>query len=212
MTPLWMTDRKDIAEMFNRNGFKTIPTLKNIPKNWLWTYSMPTPTYLDLDEDDLWYGSYLKPIHQSPKLPNNGKKKIGIKCMGNPKYDQDLHRTIPFQDLIDSIPEDYEIYSFHIDETFEHPRVIQLKDKIKTWDDTLDYLDQMYLVISSCTSLIHAAGAISKQSIVIIPILTYYTWAKPDYTTKWYGDNLTILRQKEYDNWNAPLLELKNML
>jgi hypothetical protein len=212
MNPIWMTDRKDIAEIFNRNGFKTIPTLKNIPANWLWTYSMPAPAYLDLDEEDLWYGSYLKPIQQAPKLPNTGKKKIGIKCMGNPKYDQDLHRNIPFKELIDCIPNDYDIYSFHIDENFEHPRVIQLKDKIKTWDDTFDYLDQMDLVISSCTSLIHASGAIGKDSIVIIPILTYYTWAKSAYTSKWYGDNLTILRQKEYDNWNAPLLELENIL
>lgn len=212
MNPIWYTDRKDVASIFERCGFPTISNLKHIPHDWLWTYSMPAPTYLDLEEDDLWYGPYLKPLNSTPLLPNTGKKKIGIKCMGNPKYDQDLHRTIPFEQLIDSIPEDYEIYSFHIDEDFSHPRVIKLKDKIKSWDDTLDYLQQMDLVISSCTSLIHAAGAIGKDSIVIIPILTYYTWAKPEYHTKWYGDNLTILRQKEYDNWNAPLKELKERL
>ena len=212
MNPIWYSDRKDICEIFERCGFPTISNIKNIPPDWLWTYSMPSPTYLDLDEDDLWHGSYLTSLNKSPKLPDTGKKKIGIKCMGNPKYDQDLHRTIPFEELIDSIPEDYEIYSFHIDEEFNHPRVIQLKDKIKTWDDTFDYINQMDIVISSCTSLIHAAGAIGKESIVIIPILTYYTWAKPDYHTKWYGDNLTILRQREYDNWKAPLKELKEML
>jgi hypothetical protein len=212
MNPIWFTNRKDIASIFNRCGFETVTNLKEISYDWLWTYSMPSPTYLDLEEDDLWYGTYLKPLNVSPKLPNTGKKKIGIKCMGNPKYDQDLHRTIPFEELIDSIPEDYEIYSFHIDEDFSHPRVIQLKDKIKTWDDTLDYINQMDIVVSSCTSLIHAAGAIGKQSVVIIPILTYYTWAKPEYHTKWYGDNLTIFRQSEYDNWKAPLLELNDYL
>lgn len=212
MNPIWMTDRKDIAAIFERAGFKTVSTLQYIPHDWLWTYSMPSPTYLDLEEDDLWYGTYLKPLNTAPKLPDTGKKKIGIKCMGNPKYDQDLHRTIPFEQLIDSIPNDYEIYSFHIDEDFQHPRVTQLKDSIKSWDDTLDYLEQMDIVISSCTSLIHAAGAIGKDSIVIIPILTYYTWARPDYHTKWYGDNLTILRQTEYNNWNAPLIELKDRL
>jgi hypothetical protein len=132
--------------------------------------------------------------------------------MGNPKYDQDLHRTIPFEQLVDSIPDDYEIYSFHVDEDFAHPRVTPLKDKLKSWDDTLDYLNQMDLVVSSCTSLIHAAGAIGKESIVIIPILTYYTWAKLGYQTKWYGENLTILRQCEYDNWNSPLKELQDKL
>jgi tetratricopeptide (TPR) repeat protein len=212
MDPVWYTDRKDIASIFERNGFKTVSNINAIPHDWLWAYSMPSPTYLDLEEDDLWYGPYLTPLNSAPLLPNNGKKRIGIKCMGNPKYDQDLHRTIPFEQLIDSIPEDYEIYSFHIDEDYDHPRVIQLKDKIKTWDDTIDYINQMDIIVSSCTSLIHAAGAIGKESIVIIPILTYYTWAKLGYHTKWYGDNLTILRQREYDNWNAPLKELKDML
>lgn len=212
MNPIWNTDRKDIARIFERCGFRTISNLKNIPFNWLWTYSMASPSYLDLNETELWYGNYLMPLNKAPLLPTTGKKRIGIKCMGNPKYDQDLHRTIPFEQLIESIPEEYEIYSFHIDEDFSHPRVIPLKTKINTWDDTLDYINQMDLIVSSCTSLIHAAGAIGKDSIVIIPILTYYTWAKPDYHTKWYGDNLTILRQREYDNWNAPLDELKKLL
>jgi hypothetical protein len=212
MNPVWYTDRKDIASIFERCGFPTVSNIQHIPHDWLWAYSMPAPTYLDLEEDALWYGAYLTPLNRASTLPNTGKKKIGIKCMGNPKYDQDLHRTIPFEQLIDSIPEEYEIYSFHIDEDFVHPRVIQLKDKIKSWDDTLDYLNQMDLVISSCTSLIHAAGAIGKDAVVIIPILTYYTWAKPDYHTKWYGENLTILRQTEYNNWNAPLNELKSLL
>jgi len=210
MTPIWMTDRKDIAEIFERNGFRTIASLPNIPADWLWTYSMPSPTYLDLEPKDLWYGPYLKPIRQKEILP--GKKKIGIKCMGNPKYDQDLHRTVPFEQLIDQIPEGYTIYSFHIDEDFCHSRVVNLKDKIQTWDDTLDYLDQMDIVVSSCTSLIHAAGAMGKESIVIVPILTYYTWATMEEQSPWYGDNLTVLFQTEYDNWNKPLAQLKEML
>ena len=210
MNPIWQTNRKDIINLFNRNGFKTIQELKNIPPNWLWTYSMATPTYLNVSEDELWNGPYLKPLNQSPILP--GKKKLGIKTMGNPKYDQDLHRTIPWNETIDCIPEDYEIYSFHIDEDFNHPRVTNLKDKIKSWEDTLDYIEQMDVIVSSCSSLIHAAGSIGKKSYVLVPILNYYVWARPDYHTKWYDESLTILRQQEYDNWNAPLNELKNLL
>lgn len=56
MKPIWYTDRKDIAEIFNRCGFETVSNLKTIPKDWLWTYSMPAPTYLDLNENKLWYG------------------------------------------------------------------------------------------------------------------------------------------------------------
>lgn len=212
MNPVWYTDRKDVASIFDRCGFPTISNIRDIPHDWLWTYSMLSPVYLELEEDNVWYGTYLKALNQSPRLPNTGRKKIGIKTMGNPKYDQDLHRTVPFEPLIDLIPKDWEIYSFHIDEDFQHPRVIPLKNKIKTWDDTLDYINQMDLIVSSCTSLIHAAGALGKDSIVMVPILTYYTWAKPERHSKWYGNNLTVLRQREYDNWNAPLAELKDLL
>jgi ADP-heptose:LPS heptosyltransferase len=71
----------------------------------------------------------------------------------------------------------------------------------------------MDLVISSCTSLPHLASAMGKEMIVIVPILNYYTWAyKHSKHSAWYGKSTTILRQKEYDNWNAPFEELKVLL
>lgn len=210
MNPIWYTNRKDIAAIFERNGFPTLTEINYFNPNWLWTYSMPVPSYLELTEDELWYGQYIRPLNRLQELP--GKKKIGIKCMGNPKYDQDLHRTIPLDEVVAQIPDDYTIYSFHVDEEIDHPRVIPLKGKIKSWDDTFDYLNQMDMVVSSCTSLIHAAGAIGKNSVVIVPILTYYTWALPTDTTKWYNSNLKILRQTEYDNWNYPLSQLPKYL
>ena len=210
LNPVWYTDRKDLASIFARNGFNCITGLTELPSDWLWTYSMPVPCYLELNEDQLWNGPYISSLPSTDRL--KGSKKIGIKCMGNPKYDQDLHRTIPLDQLVECIPDDWTIYSFHVDEVIDHPRVIPLNDKIKTWDDTLSYLDQMDHVVSSCTSLIHAAGAMGKPSSVVIPILTYYTWAKPGRQTKWYGDNLSIFRQTEYDNWNAPLAEFKEFM
>ena len=171
---------------------------------------MSVPCYLDLNEDDLWNGPYLTALNKKLSLP--GSKKIGIKTTGNPAYEQELHRIIPFNDLIECIPSDYTIYSFHVDEEFNHPRVISLKNKINNWDDTLDYINQMDLIVSSCTSLAHAAGALGKETIVIVPIFTYYVWAFPSSHTKWYGKNLTILRQTDYNNWNSPLNDLKKIL
>ena len=210
MKPIWYTNRKDVAKVFERNGFQCITDLSEYKPDWLWCYSMPSPTFLDLDETQLWSEPYLTPIRHTPIL--KGKKKIGIKCMGNPKYDQDLHRTIPFKRLIECIPEDYTIYSFHIDEELQHPRVVSLKDNIKTWDDTLDLISQMDCVVSSCTSIAHAAGAIGAPLFVLVPILNYYTWARPGKQSMWYGSNVTVLRQTEYDNWNSPLDELKSIL
>lgn len=207
MHPIWFTDRKDLASIFRRNGFEVITSLSQYKNDWLWCYSMASPTFLDLDEDQLWYGPYISPLKKSPKL--NGDFKIGLKCMGNPKYDQDLHRTIPLNQTVDCLPTNAKIYSFHVDEDINHDRVIPLRDKIKSWDDTLDYIDQMDIIVSSCTSVAHAASAMGKKAIVLVPILNYYTWAFPTRNSKWYSDNTIILRQQEYDNWNAPLNELK---
>jgi hypothetical protein len=212
MNCVWYTTRKDLAEVFVRNGYNIITDLKDIKSDWMWTYAMETPVWLDVDYKDLHYGPYLKAKGTTDKLP--GDYKIGIKYSGNLKYDQDLHRTVPEDLLVDCMPSNATLYSFQVydDIEFSSDRVIPLRDKIKSWDDTLNYLDQMDLVVSSCTSLPHAASAMGKETIVMVPILNYYTWAYKNKHSAWYGKSTTILRQQEYDNWNAPLQELKVLL
>lgn len=211
MNPIWYTDRKDLAAVFNRCGFTTITDKNQYNPNWLWCYSMPISVYLDLDEHQLWNGPYL--FAQNKKESLVGKFKIGIKCSGNPEYEQNLHRTVPFNDLIDCIPTTSTIYSFHIDnDSEEHHRVHSLKDKINTWDDTLDYINQMDLVISSCTSVLHAASAMDKKTIAMIPILNYHIWAKPGNYSDWYSKNTRIIRQTQCDNWDSAFKELKQHL
>jgi hypothetical protein len=210
MNPVWYTTKKDLAEVFRRNGFNVITDAKQYQSDWLWCYSMATPCYLNITEDHLWNGPYLTPKKAKEKLTKvyDDGPMIGFKCMGNPKYDQDLHRTIPYKEVLDSLPKNANIYSFHVDEEINDPRLISLKDRIKTWDDTLDYLDQMEVLVSSCTGLVHAASAMGKKTVVMVPILNYYVWAYPGKHSKWYSNNTTILRQTEHDNWNSPVKEL----
>lgn len=206
MNPVWFTARKDLAKVFERNGFTVITDLNHYRSDWLWYYSMSSPVLLDVDEDDLWHGPYLKPIGKAERL--TGELKIGLKCVGNPKYDQDLNRTIPYKEILNILPDNATVYSFHVDEDIDDPRLIPLKNKIKTWDDTLDFIDQMDYMISSCTSTAHAASAMGKKTAVMVPILNYYLWAKPEMHSKWYSENTTLFRQTTYKNWNDPIKEL----
>ena len=210
MKPIWYTSRLDLARIFQRCGFDVITDLKEYQPDWLWCYSMPSPSYLELDPPDLWTGAYLTPLRRQPRL--KGDLKIGIKCMGNPKYDQDLHRSLPVKDVIDRLPAHATIYSFHVDEDLDDPRVTSLRDQIRTWDHTLDFLDQMDVIVSSCTSLAHAAGAMDKRTVVMVPILNYYTWGIPGTHSDWYSQNLTVLRQTEYSNWNSTLQDLEEYM
>jgi hypothetical protein len=208
MKPIWYTSNLDLAKVFNRCGFETVTDLSVFKPDWLWTYSMLVPVFLDLTEEDLWDAPYL--TARTPRLRVN--KVVGIKYSGNPKYDQDLHRNIPFDELINAIPENYTILSMQLENDIPHPRVTPMKYTLKSWDDTLNLMSGLDLVISSCTSTAHAAGALGIETKVLVPILNYYTWANPTNTSKWYGPNLKILRQQEYDNWRAPLAELKASL
>jgi len=209
MIPVWYTDRKDLADVFIRNGFDCITDLKEVKPDWWWSYSMLLPVFLDLDEKDLWYGKYLEP---KLKLPNTNIKKIGIKISGNPEYDQDLARTVDLDGLLECIPEDYEVYSFHYEEPIDHPRVINWMNKDVTWDDTLNVINNMDIIVSSCTSLIHACGAMDKEAIVMTPILKYYLWSNEKRTSPWYSDKITVLHQHKNNNWSDVFKELKELL
>ena len=208
MTPVWYSTRKDLADVFRRCGFTVVTSMHEIKKDWLWTYGMLSPVYLNVDEDKLWDGPYLQPkVVSTP-----GKKKIGLKVAGNPFYDHDLARQLPLEEVLAAIPEDYEIYSFHKDEPFDHPRVINWMTDETTWDDTLNKISEMECMISSCTSLVHAAGAMGKKTFVLVPILKYYLWSNDKLHSPWYGDNMHVLHQIKQHKWDEPLAILTDFL
>jgi hypothetical protein len=208
----WNIYRPDTVELFRRHGHEVICEHYSVRKDQLWTHMMNIPGYLGLEEKDLWNGPYLKPLRQSKNELTSKKFKIGIKCSGNPYFSQDEYRCIPIESMLESLPVDHEnVEIYYFDKEKSHPKCINMNDKLNAWDDTLDYLDQMDLIVSSCTSIVHAAGAIGKKTIVIVPIPEYYTWtsSRRDETTPWYGDNFKILKQTKVRSWKEPLDELK---
>jgi hypothetical protein len=212
MNCVWYTSRKDLAAVFYQNGFNVITSLNEIKNDWLWIQAMEAPVWLDLDYNQVYYGPYLKAKGSIDKLP--GKYKIGLKFSGNLEYDQQIKRKIPSDLLVDCMPNNATLYSFQVfdDEEFISNKVILLRDRISSWEDTLNYIDQMDLIVSNCTSLPHASSAMGKKTIVIVPISSYYIWEKETNHSNWYGKSTLILRQKQYDNFEEPLNQLKKYL
>jgi len=209
----WSQYREDTVNFFRRNGFEVLTETYSIDRRQLWTPLMSLPGYLNLDESKLWYGTYLTPLRNPKNKIESKKFKIGIKCSGNPYFSQDEYRKIPLVKMLEYLPKDAEIY--YIDkESVNDERVIDLSGKIKSWEDTLDFIDQMDCIVSSCTSLVHAAGAIGKTTFVIVPIAEYYIWSTSSQTTKspWYGDNFQVHKQKTVANWDEPLYNVNQEL
>ena len=201
----WYKFRPDTVELFRRHGHEVVTNHLFFDKDWLWTHMMALPGYLGLTESQLWRGSYLTPLKQKKNQLKDKKFKIGIKCNGNPYFEQDIYRSIPIEQMIGIMPENVSIYYF--DMTNEYPGTISLKDKINSWEDTLDFIDQMDIIVSSCTSIVHASGSIGKRTIVLVPIAKYYVWTstRTDNSTPWYGDNFTVLEQTTVRSWKEPL-------
>ncbi len=204
---------QDKNQLFKRHGITVLNESFSIDKKQYWVPMMSLPAVLNLSEKDLWPGPYLQPIRNSKNTLPGKKTKIGIKCSGNPFFAQDEYRKIPIELLIESLPTEADIY--YIDKMpVNNSRVINLASRINSWDDTLDFIDQMDYVVSSCTSLVHAAGAIGKTTYVAVPIAEYYIWttSRKDTTTPWYGDNFHIFRQTQLRDWLDPLTKISEKL
>lgn len=209
----WSIYRTDVVDLFRRHGFEVICEHYSIDTKGFWAPMMSLPAYLNCDESNLWNGTYLHAL-KNPKNKIESKKfKIGIKCSGNPYFSQDEYRKIPLEKMLQYIPENTDIY--YIDkEKVDHPRVTNLADRIESWEDTLDFIDQMDCIVSSCTSLVHAAGAMGKTTFVSVPIAEYYIWSTTSKTPKspWYGDNFQVHKQTVVRSWDEPLSNINKEL
>ena len=207
-----------------------------------WTYSMHLPIYLNLQYEDLWHGPYLKASEKSiekwskkledyawdyltyysgfqplpEELPD--RLKIGIRWQGNPAYDHDLHRSYPVKQLYEAIgnnPNHY-YYSLQRDHGLEElqdfPGISDLSKDLETMEDLFGALENLDIIITSCTSIAHAAASMGKSVIVLTPISAYYVWSHSGDQSPWYGDNVTLLRQQRPRVWDEPIARLKEIL
>ena len=218
---LWKDERKGLLEIFKNSGFPVITKLeelKDIP-DLKWTYSMHLPIYLNLEYKDLWEKPYIsssKEFDDKHKLDGKSPR-IGIRWQGSPAYDHDLHRSYPLKELYNVLEKiDGTFYSLQrdngLDELKDCPKIIDLSDKLVSFQDTLGIIQNLDFVITSCTSIAHLAAASGKRVFVMVPISAYYVWSHSGDQSPWYGDHVTLIRQEKPRSWKEPIEKLKNIL
>lgn len=226
MIPIWYTDRKEMCKLFNRHGYTSVNTVDDIQQYWngktvYWCHSMDVPVLLKLEYKDLWRGPYLKSDSSvtSPVRKTN-RLKVGLRWQGNPDYDNDLHRSVPLDQLWNIVKNlDADFYSLQRDtgaeEVYDFPDITPLHEtSMKTFEETLSIIDDLDMVITSCTSITHAAATMGKKTFVLTPMSSYYVWCHSDKYkhSPWYGENVFELRQKRPRYWDEPLEELRKYL
>lgn len=186
-----------------------------------WAPAMDMPQILDLDLHEIPSGAYL----QAPQtlmskwrniIPASGKLKVGLRWQGNPLYERDLYRSVPFSEFGAFFNNsNIEFYSLQRDSGVEEidpaSPVKDLSSELKTWEDTAAAISCLDLVISSCTSIAHLAAALGKKTWVYTPINHYYIWASPGEKSAWYPD-VTLFRQKTFKEWSDCTGQMKTLL
>lgn len=202
--------------------FKKINTASYLTSDYdMWIPTMDLAYKLGVDSHELWTGQYLqaKPYYiEKYKTIVTGKFKVGLRWAGNSRYDHELHRTINLNQVLAAMPtaNDWSLYSVQRDVGMEQlestNNVTDLSSRLTSFEDLLGVLYHLDLVITSCTSVAHAAAAMGKRVIILIPILNYYTWAAGQHTSCWYGSNLRLIRQQTPETWQEAYTELKTVL
>ena len=221
MKPIWFSTNQDTVDVFNRCGYRSISSidLEDFGHDTLWTHSMDVPVFLNLQYEDLWDGPYItaQPNLADSLIKDNKELKIGIRWQGNPEYDHDLHRSVPlknFYDVLQNVNAD--LYSIQrdvgLEELEDFPDIVDLSSSLTSFEVTLSVISKLDLIVTSCTSIAHAAAAMGKKVVVFTPISSYYVWCHSSSQSPWYGDNVKLIRQTKPRVWDDQLKELEQYL
>lgn len=148
------------------------------------------------------------------------KKKVGIAWAGSPRHGKDRFRSIDpelFQPIIDAHPE-CQFYSLQVGprqhEVSRLRNVIDLAPAIcaaADWSATATALQQLDLLISVDTAVVHLAGALARPVWMLTPSAPDFRWML-NRTDSPYYPTLKIFRQPTAGDWATPLKQINDAL
>jgi hypothetical protein len=145
------------------------------------------------------------------------KFRIGLANSGNPKNAMNRFRTVPIEDikaLISSFPEaefyciqkgNEELSSLPMD------NLTDLSKEIDDFDDTAALVQNLDLVISVDTSVIHVAGALNKKAFLLLSKAGDWRWLTERSDSPWYP-SVQVFRQQTLFQWQDAMEQLTNEL
>jgi len=143
------------------------------------------------------------------------KFKVGIRWSGSPLFEHQQFRVFPPEPLIDLHKyKQIQFYSLQRDTDIRElpEEIIDLQHLIISWEDTAAAMQNLDLVITSCTSIAHLSAAMGKPTWVIVPLLPYHIWAYGGDHSPWYAKTTRVFRQQVFGDWKITFENLENEL
>lgn len=204
----------ELMELFSRHGFICISNdvCQYVHYDY-WIPAMSAPFILGMEFEDLDGSPYITAKNPSKLFSKPNTLKVGIRWSGNPKFEDEQHRRFPPELMIDlhDVP-NTTFYSLQRDENcVDGLPFADMREQLKSWDDTANIIAGLDLVITSCTSIAHLSAAIGIPTWIVTPIMPYYTWAVPGEKSSWY-DSVKLFRQEKYGEWGVPFENIRKEL
>ena len=203
----------ELMPIFSRHGYVCVDNAATPFIHYdYWVPAMSAAHMLGYDTDSFPGQQYMTAEARSLYAKPNTMK-VGIRWAGNPQFEHEQHRRFDPQPLIDLHKmSQVTLYSLQRDENLiDGLPFADLRDQMKTFEDTASIIQGLDLVITSCTSIAHLSAALGKETWVIVPVMPYYAWAERKDTSVWY-DTVRIFRQQKYGEWDEPLAEVTEAL
>ena len=223
MKPIWATTRKNLSEVFNYNNFESVCIWDNpeYPEDSQSVYALALPYFLNMNVKNLGREPYLKPLPEKEikysYIKKDEKFKIGIFWNSNSGFEQAHLRSLKFEDYQKILYNDnYSLYSLQMSDNpvpeEYRSSIVEFHSKDREFADTFSIINQMDLIVTSCTSIAHIAASIGKKVCIFVPIMEYYSWTSSTGKSWWYGDNVHLFKQTKIRSWKEPLQKLKEFL
>lgn len=204
----------ELKELFSRHGFICVDNEIVMGCHYdYWIPAMSASYILGMEYEDLDGNAFLFPKEKRNLFSKKGTLKVGIRWSGSPDFEDEQHRRFNPELMINlhDIP-NTTFYSLQRDENcVDGLPFADMREHMKTWDDTASIIAGCDLIITSCTSVAHLAGAMGVPTWIVTPIMPYYTWVVPGDTSRWY-DSVRLFRQEKYGEWEAPFAKIREEL
>lgn len=136
--------------------------------------------------------------------------KVGLAWAGNPNFGKDPDRSILLKNILPvSSVEGVSFYGLQKDLRdgdrdilTANPQIVHLGGEIEDFRDTAAIMASLDLIISSDTSIVHAAGALGKPVWILLPSIPDWRWMLERNDSPWYPA-ARLFRQKHDGDWRS---------
>lgn len=214
---------KLLSRNYSNIEFTEVNEIEALPEFDTYCYFMSLPYIFNTDSNTIPYSEgYIKAYSQividyKKKYFNNNNIKIGIKWHGNPQGEK--CRQVPLEAfyMLADIP-NIKLYSLQTDSgieelknTAEDLQITPLGNTFNDFEDTAAAIENLDIIISNDSSIVHLAGAMNKPTWVLLNYIPEQRWRLDSETTNWY-DSLKLFRTNRDRDWFELMNRVKSEL